>query len=261
MGLLPTRSSLAGRLRLALATMLLPVAAVAAAGLVTFRQSISALEESKQRRSPAIAQPATGWTRSTTTSTRRRGSWPICTRSTATRSRTRSRHCGGGSRTSCWPVWPRSFSAPRWRCSWLGTWAARSRGRDDLSYRVPVSGDDELAQLGTAFNAMAGSLDESRAGLRESEQRFRALVHHASDVFTVIGADAVIRYQSPSIAQVLGYRTEDLIGRSFLDLIDPDHREVRQSCSSNPGSGRGSRPLVRSACGPAGTSRRRGASR
>ena len=31
------------------------------------------------------------------------------------------------------------------------------------------------------------------AGLRDSEQRFRALVHHASDVFTVIGADGVIR--------------------------------------------------------------------
>jgi hypothetical protein len=41
----PSRSSLAWRLRLALAAMLLPVAAVAAAGLVTFRQSISALEE------------------------------------------------------------------------------------------------------------------------------------------------------------------------------------------------------------------------
>jgi diguanylate cyclase (GGDEF)-like protein/PAS domain S-box-containing protein len=62
------------------------------------------------------------------------------------------------------------------------------------------------------------------ADLRESEQRFRALVHHASDVFTVLGADAVIRYQSPSIGQVLGYRTEDIIGRSFLDLVDRDDR-------------------------------------
>jgi hypothetical protein len=35
-------------LTLALATMLLPVAAVAAAGLVTFRLSISALEEFRQ---------------------------------------------------------------------------------------------------------------------------------------------------------------------------------------------------------------------
>jgi hypothetical protein len=46
MGQIPApRSSLANRLRLALAAMLLPAAAVAAAGLVTSRLSISALEE------------------------------------------------------------------------------------------------------------------------------------------------------------------------------------------------------------------------
>jgi|GEM_PF-586649 len=104
--------------------------------------------------------------------------------------------------------------------------AATRFGADDLSHRIPVSGDDELAQLGNAFNAMASSLDTSRADLRESEQRFRALVHHASDVFTVIGADAVIRYQSPAIEQVLGYPTKDLIGRSFLDLVEPDDQDI-----------------------------------
>jgi diguanylate cyclase (GGDEF)-like protein/PAS domain S-box-containing protein len=103
--------------------------------------------------------------------------------------------------------------------------AAARFGSDDLSHRIPVRGDDELAQLGSAFNAMAGSLQESRTDLRESEQRFRALVHHASDVFTVIGADAVIRYQSPAIEQVLGYRTGSIIGRSFLDLVEPDDRD------------------------------------
>jgi PAS domain S-box-containing protein len=104
--------------------------------------------------------------------------------------------------------------------------AAARFGSDDLSHRIPVSGDDELAQLGNAFNAMASSLQRSRADLRESEQRFRALVHHASDVFTVIGADAVIRYQSPAIEQVLGYPTEDIIGRSFLNLIDPHDQDI-----------------------------------
>ena len=44
----PSRSPLARRLTLALATMLLPVAAVAAAGLVTFRLSTSALDEFRQ---------------------------------------------------------------------------------------------------------------------------------------------------------------------------------------------------------------------
>jgi PAS domain S-box-containing protein len=104
--------------------------------------------------------------------------------------------------------------------------AATRFGSDDLSHRIPVSGDDELAQLGNAFNAMASSLHTSRADLRESEQRFRALVHHASDVFTVIGADAVLRYQSPAIEQVLGYPTRDTIGRSFLDVVELDDQDI-----------------------------------
>jgi PAS domain-containing protein len=113
--------------------------------------------------------------------------------------------------------------------------AASRFGADDLSHRIPVSGDDELAQLGNAFNAMAGSLDKCRADLRESEQRFRALVHHASDVFTVIGLDTVIRYQSPAIEQVLGHPATATIGRSFLDLVEPDdHGIARQLVEERP---------------------------
>jgi diguanylate cyclase (GGDEF)-like protein/PAS domain S-box-containing protein len=104
--------------------------------------------------------------------------------------------------------------------------AAARFGSDDLSHRIPVSGGDELAELGNAFNAMAGSLQNSRAELHEREQRFRALVHHASDVFTVIGADAVVRYQSPAIEQVLGYPAEGIIGTSFLDLVEPDDQDI-----------------------------------
>jgi diguanylate cyclase (GGDEF)-like protein/PAS domain S-box-containing protein len=104
--------------------------------------------------------------------------------------------------------------------------AAKRFGSDDLSHRIPVSGDDELAQLGNAFNAMASTLHRSGMDLRESEQRFRALVHNSSDVFTVIGADGVIRYQSPAIEQVLGYSTEDIIGRSFLNLVELEDQDI-----------------------------------
>jgi methyl-accepting chemotaxis protein len=139
--------------------------------------------------------------------------------------------------------------------------AAARFGADDLSHRIQVTGDDELAQLGNAFNAMASSLDRSRADLRESEQRFRALVNHASDVFTVIGADAVIRYQSPAIEQVLGYPTEDIIGRSFLDLVAPDDEDVARQLFDGPGWSQGCPPWGRSAGGPWGKDGRRGASR
>jgi methyl-accepting chemotaxis protein len=139
--------------------------------------------------------------------------------------------------------------------------AATRFGADDLSHRIPVRGDDELAQLGTAFNAMAGSLHDSRAELRESEQRFRALVYHASDVFTVISADAVIRFQSPAIRQVLGTRPRrSSAGRSWTSS-SPTTATPPGSCSSGAVGGRGRPPSRRSACGRSGTSRRRAASR
>lgn len=40
-------------------------------------------------------------------------------------------------------------------------------GEGELDHRIPVSGSDELAQLGERFNAMAGSLQAERASLKE----------------------------------------------------------------------------------------------
>jgi diguanylate cyclase (GGDEF)-like protein/PAS domain S-box-containing protein len=65
-------------------------------------------------------------------------------------------------------------------------------------------------------------------GLRRSSDRFRALVHNASDIITVVDGDHRIRYQSPSVG-VLGRRAEDLIGLDFLELVDDDHRSLARA--------------------------------
>jgi PAS domain-containing protein len=50
-----------------------------------------------------------------------------------------------------------------------------------------------------AYQRLVQEVNEREAAekaLRESEQRFRALVHNASDVVTLISADGLVRYQS-----------------------------------------------------------------
>jgi len=56
----------------------------------------------------------------------------------------------------------------------------------------------------------------------ESEQRFRALVQHASDVILVVGTDGTISYVSPAFEAILGYSPERSIGMEARALLDDD---------------------------------------
>ena len=61
--------------------------------------------------------------------------------------------------------------------------------------------------------------------LRVSEERFRLLAEHSTDILMHIAVDGRIRYISPSVAQLGGYRPETLIGQPTTELIAPDHVE------------------------------------
>lgn len=66
--------------------------------------------------------------------------------------------------------------------------------------------------------------------LRASEERHRALVDHALDLTTVLDAGGTVRYVSPAIEQLLGYRVEERLGRSTFELIHPeDQPKVRNA--------------------------------
>ncbi len=82
--------------------------------------------------------------------------------------------------------------------------------------------------------------DEKKAGreLRESEERFRQLIENSTDVIIVIDGAGVIGFQSPSMQRSLGYKPEELQGKSVLDIIHPDDKpaavESIQRAISNP---------------------------
>ncbi len=61
----------------------------------------------------------------------------------------------------------------------------------------------------------------TEAKLKESEERFRALVENSTDLFTIVGADASIRYQSPAIRRILGYSPDERVGKNAFESIHP----------------------------------------
>jgi len=58
--------------------------------------------------------------------------------------------------------------------------------------------------------------------LRASEERFRALSEHASDMIAVLDAANIVRYASPSTHHVLGYTPAELEGQPATTFVDPD---------------------------------------
>ncbi|MCZ6893912.1 MAG: PAS domain S-box protein [Gammaproteobacteria bacterium] len=58
--------------------------------------------------------------------------------------------------------------------------------------------------------------------LKESEDRFRALIENTLDIITLLGPDGTILFESPSIERVLGYKPEELVGRKVFDILHPD---------------------------------------
>ncbi|MRR16839.1 MAG: PAS domain S-box protein [Deltaproteobacteria bacterium] len=60
------------------------------------------------------------------------------------------------------------------------------------------------------------------ADLRKSEAFFRTINQDSSDITIIVDSRAIITYVNPSIEKFLGYRPEELIGKSGFDYISPD---------------------------------------
>jgi diguanylate cyclase (GGDEF)-like protein/PAS domain S-box-containing protein len=124
--------------------------------------------------------------------------------------------------------WQRAFAGP----GAVHSFEARVRRRLDgvvIWVRFTVRGvRGEEGEILFYEGALEDVTDRRTAqeALRVSEERFRSLVQNASDLISILDADATVRYESPSHTRVLGLEPEAHTGRSLLDLVHPDDRPV-----------------------------------
>jgi PAS domain S-box-containing protein len=90
-----------------------------------------------------------------------------------------------------------------------------------ISARVLAPGTDELSKLGATINGMLGALEQSEAELRESEEHYRLLAEHATDVIYVTDLNFKFTYVSPSVTLLTGHSVEEAVSQSLDEVLTP----------------------------------------
>lgn len=104
--------------------------------------------------------------------------------------------------------------------------------------RSPVSEVNDVTRVVREVIAERRHMEEV---LTASERKFRSLIENALDIVTVLDADLRIRYESPAIERVLGYRPEELVGPARSTTCIPMTPPGRRPCWRPGSPSRGSR--------------------
>ncbi|MBP7584578.1 MAG: PAS domain S-box protein [Spirochaetes bacterium] len=69
------------------------------------------------------------------------------------------------------------------------------------------------------------SILDAENAIRGSEEKFRTMIEHSSEIISILDTDGVIRYESHSVTPVLGYTQQERLGTSALAMVHPEDRE------------------------------------
>lgn len=107
----------------------------------------------------------------------------------------------------------------------------------DFSKDVPlIDTDDEIAEVYAGIQVMIDVIRDKVAhletvienhkqmqeSLKQSEERFKALIEKSFDAMSLTDQTGNITYVSPTFTKVLGYAPEEVIGKPGLELIHPE---------------------------------------
>ena len=119
---------------------------------------------------------------------------------------------------------------------------AKQIGNGKLDYRLGINTKDEFQELANNFNQMAeklkasyslleqkvaertAELQQEKAALQESEEKYRSLVENGLEGVYIYRGDRFL-FVNPQISQMTGYSQDELMKMCIWDLVAPEDRE------------------------------------
>jgi two-component system, cell cycle sensor histidine kinase and response regulator CckA len=98
-------------------------------------------------------------------------------------------------------------------------------GRSWLVKGSPLKDKQDNVIGGIETTLEITELAQAEEALRESEQRYRQLVDNARDIIYRTDADGRLTYINPTAVKMIGYPTEEAIGKHYLEVIQPNYHK------------------------------------
>jgi PAS domain S-box-containing protein len=96
--------------------------------------------------------------------------------------------------------------------------------RGEFKHRVPIHGEDELAQLGHVFNDTARRLQDLYESLQGSEDRLRRVINTIpAHVWSTL-SDGSVDFINQRLLESTGLSIEALLGSGWQSIVHPDDR-------------------------------------
>ena len=96
--------------------------------------------------------------------------------------------------------------------------------RGEFKHRVPIKGEDELAQLGSVFNDTAGRLQDLYESLQSSEDRLRRVINTIPAHVWSSLPDGSVDFINQRLLESTGLPIETLLGSGWQTIVHPDDR-------------------------------------
>src|SRR3712207_8866780 len=87
---------------------------------------------------------------------------------------------------------------------------------------VPTQADKKL--LGMIVAAIGVEEEHKREAIvwAQNEAKWRSLIHNSSNLITILDSDGTIRYISPAVQGILGYKPGELIRKNIFECVHPE---------------------------------------